>query len=440
MKKSFQVILLLFLPLLIKSQTTPEFLIGKALTPDSIAIEGMMITMSGQPEKITFTDVNGHFKLNISGRSRFKLSTRLLGYKSTLLTINTFNLPQEKDTTFIVIRVEKEGFIMPEAVIEARKVDTIASSRKFFIEDFEFSGNDRFILLTWEKSLDKAKVMLSDYHGNILSAVDVPKPVKELFTDYRGETNVICEGTVYYVDVNDDHVSLLRMDKKEFDLSIRPCVDSFAGRIIFTNYFRNYPSFSYFTYDASDTSVQKICSITDADLMEMYNFEYYFLPPRARLEARKMEQSSGVDKHIIAAHMRGLPNSIFYTPLYAPLFVVNDTVVIFDHYKNKLYRYSSKLKLCDSLPITHHQPRNWKEWERQLFFDRTKKEVYALHKRGHYQILKKVDTRTGKIISEYKLENPHVTKMKIRDGSVYYIYRPFESMQKKFLYREKLPD
>jgi hypothetical protein len=50
--------------------------------------------------------------------------------------------------------------------------------------------------------------------------------------------------------------------------------------------------------------------------------------------------------------------------------------------------------------------------------------------------LKRIDMKTGKIIGSFKLSNQYVEKIKIKGDYVYYIYRPFESLQEKFVYKE----
>jgi hypothetical protein len=42
----------------------------------------------------------------------------------------------------------------------------------------------------------------------------------------------------------------------------------------------------------------------------------------------------------------------------------------------------------------------------------------------------------GKVEGVHKFVNITADRIKIKDGYAYYIYRPFESTQEKFLYRE----
>jgi hypothetical protein len=50
-----------------------------------------------------------------------------------------------------------------------------------------------------------------------------------------------------------------------------------------------------------------------------------------------------------------------------------------------------------------------------------------------------IDLKTGNITEKVRLEFRYIDKIAIQNNFVYYVYRPFESTQKKFLYKERLP-
>jgi hypothetical protein len=136
--------------------------------------------------------------------------------------------------------------------------------------------------------------------------------------------------------------------------------------------------------------------------------------------------------------MSGFIQSMFYEPLYAPLFVINDTICIFNHHNDFLYHYNKQNKLIDSVKIAYHHPKNWREWKKQLFVDEAQNKVYAFFSKDGRHYLKQINHQTGREILTYKLQHHSAEKIKIKDGYVYYVYRPFGSTQERFLYREKI--
>jgi hypothetical protein len=136
--------------------------------------------------------------------------------------------------------------------------------------------------------------------------------------------------------------------------------------------------------------------------------------------------------------MSGFTRSMYYEPLYAPLFVMKDTICIFDHHSDFLFHYTKNNQLIDSVAINYHHPDKWKEWKRKLLVDDEEAAVYAYFSKDGHHYLKKINYQSGKITLTYHLQNHSADKLKIRGGYVYYIYRPFGSTQEKFLYRERI--
>jgi len=64
--------------------------------------------------------------------------------------------------------------------------------------------------------------------------------------------------------------------------------------------------------------------------------------------------------------------------------------------------------------------------------------VYAIFEKGGYTIIRAIDLNTGTLGIPIRLNLRYVEKLIIHDNAVYYTYRPYESNQKKFLYRQLL--
>ena len=64
--------------------------------------------------------------------------------------------------------------------------------------------------------------------------------------------------------------------------------------------------------------------------------------------------------------------------------------------------------------------------------------MYAFFSKDQHHYIKQINYQTGKEILTYKLKHHSAQKIKIKDGYVYYVYRPFDSTQEKFLYRERI--
>jgi len=316
-----------------------------------------------------------------------------------------------------------------------RKADTVFGTWKFSVADYEFY-EDKLVLLTFTKSLSKPSVMLVDAAQKVLSAFELPYPAQKLYRDYLGYINVIGEDHVFRVQIDNDRISLAALPADEFNAKIIPCIDTIEKDIYFSNYSKDYPEFTYYAFNMADSSLHPFKTVTDQEQLKEYNMEYYFLKPKERLYARKVAAEYHVDKHRVAAVMSGLTSSIFYTPLYAPLFIIHDTVVVFDHYNNAILSYNKKYEQIDSVSIDYHHPKSWREWKHEIIVDKDNQKVYALYQKNGFYYLKQIDRRSGKVIGSFKLLNQYVEHIRVKNDYVYYVYRPFESLQEQFIYKE----
>ncbi|MDF2436761.1 MAG: hypothetical protein K0Q95_1137 [Bacteroidota bacterium] len=315
------------------------------------------------------------------------------------------------------------------------KIDTVFGTWKFSVADYEFY-EDKLVLLTYTKNMKMSSVKLVDRSQKILSSFEIPDESESLYKDYMGFINVICKKDVFRIKINNDIISLASLPSDQFKERIMPCLDTLGKDIYFSNYSKEYPEFTYYAYSTVDSVVHPFKTVTNVELLRDYNMEYYFMKPKEKVLARNLAEHYKVDFHRVAVMMTGLTSSIFYEPLYAPLFIINDTVVVFDHYSNSILSYNKRYELLDSVTITYNHPKNWREWKHEIIVDKDNHKVYAKYQKNGFYYLKQIDRKTGKIIGSFKLHNQYVEHIKVKGDYVYYVYRPFESLQEQFVYKE----
>jgi hypothetical protein len=421
------------------AQEQPLLVMGTiSSSHDSSAVEGVVVSCK-DPARHAVSNSKGRYAIFLERKSGMIIEFHALGYRTQIVKITGEMLTKFPGDTMRLDVVLIQELIELRPFTVTSGPDTVFGNWKFFVEDYMFTDDGKLVLLTFEKSLKESKIVLADQEQKILSSFDIPVEAKELYRDYQGFINVLCVDSAFRVKIlPPSQILLLALPYRDFCDRMFPCVDTLGGRILFSNYSPQYPAFSYFAYNPADTSVQNIHYVVDQQLLDSYNWEFDFLKPKDRLYARKMESYTGIDKRIIAATMTGFPNSIYYTPLYAPMFVKNDTICVFDHYRDTLFLYDKNMQCIGANRIDYHHPKNWKDWDRQLYQDEITGEIYAQFEKDGIYTLKKIDIRTGKVVGSYKIENPWVKHIRIRNGDVFYIYRPKDSIQSKFLYKEKL--
>jgi hypothetical protein len=112
---------------------------------------------------------------------------------------------------------------------------------------------------------------------------------------------------------------------------------------------------------------------------------------------------------------------------------------VFDYPKDRLVIFNRVGESLDTIPIYHHYQPKKTGWQKQLIQDNVTGVIYAQYENDGNMFLGIVDVKTGEISEKVKLHYKYVEKIRVHNNKVFYIYRPFESIQKRFLYKEKLP-
>lgn len=416
---------------------------------DSVIVQ-ILITDKIDDEPIA----NVNATLTINGKSSFKRSSTkgkiLIKVANKALVVGALNHPLYEGSKFSQKAILNEGDTLKwnfsmialsreliEVVVKAPGVpDTVFGSKKLNVADFEVQENGDVLLLAYPKQLKKGSEMILHNGFETVSTFTVPGIAKEMVSDFRRNTHVICEENVFAIYTKDKTIGIARMEKDYFLKYVAPIVDTNASKMYFSNFNPDYPAFEYFSYDQLDSSYRKICDIKDDLMMELYRSEYKWVDIRTKLWAKHKELETGIDKEIwVGANY--FTQSIYYKELYAPMFQKNDSLLVFDYYKDLLFTYDKFGNVADSIPIYHHYKPKQTGWKAELIQDKGTGEIYALYDRGGYSYVGHVDIKTGEIGTLMKLSYRFVDKIQIQDNFIYYIYRPFESPQKKFLYKER---
>jgi len=394
--------------------------------------------------KVSTNDSVLYLTSNYYGKVLFKCKE---GKSSFVITHRKYNdkrftqkILKTDDTIFISIELEylREQNI-DEIVVSAPGVPQIVyGSDRVHVSDYEILKDGRLVLLAYPKQLKKGSELLIYDGENVVGQFEVEYKAKELIHDYRGNAHIVCEEKIVGILIDDKTIGLSVLDRNYYAKYISPIVDSSSTKLYFSNYSANYPAFDYFCYDQADSTYSKILGITDDLMMELYRSEIKWVDVRTRIWAKNQERKTGVDAEIIVG-ANYFTQSLYYKELYAPLFYRNDTVFVFDYYKDKLKFFNKNGEILDSVQIYHHYNKRRTGWQANLIQDRVTGQIYGVYERAGYTYIGFIDTKTGEINEQIKLKNRYAHEIQINGNSVYYIYRPYESAQKKFLYKERLP-
>jgi hypothetical protein len=438
--KIISVVLLCQLTVFVFGQSDSSFVSVSVLDKEHLEpVPNVSILSKGDQNSYFSTDQKGTFNFKIISEKKVTLTFNHPLFESLSLELE-YDKKTIRDTLNLeVLLVRSKVRELKEIVVKPPgKPDTVFESERVSVADFELLRDGRVILLAYPRQLKKGSELLLYDGVEVTGSFSVPDIAEELVRDFRGNTHVLCRENVFGVSIDGNKVGITSLDRGYFMKYIAPIVDTSYTKYFLSNFNKNYPAFEYYSFDALDSSYSEILHIEDKLMMELYRSEYKWVDIRTKLWAKNKEIQTGVDAEIwVGANY--FTQSLYYKELYAPLFFRNDTLYIFDYYKDKLFSFSIQGKLIDSIPIYHHYHPKSSGWKRSLIQDQITGEIYAEFEKGGNSYLGRIDLRTGEISEKVVLEFKFVEKIAVRDNFVYYVYRPFESNQKKYLYKERLP-
>ncbi len=329
---------------------------------------------------------------------------------------------------------------LDQVVIKAPgKPDTLFQSSRLSVQDFDFLPDGKLVLLTYPKNPRKETELLL-YDGiDVLGELPVKEKIISIIRDYKGNPHAVSDKNVLGIIQSKNGIQLQQLPKDYYMRYIAPIVDTSITKYFFSNFSEVYPAFEYFTFDLVDSTYAKIAQIEDEFMMELYRAEYKWADVRTKLWAKEKENETGVDAEIWVGASY-FTQSIYYKEVYAPMFHRNDSVFVFDHYKNWMYSYNQFGRLLDSVPIFYHLRPKENGWKRNILQDQTTGQIYMYYEIDGTASIQRFDCVTGKLGNRIELFFKYPENVTVRDNMVYYTYRPFESIQKKFLYFERLPE
>ncbi|MDX1652461.1 MAG: hypothetical protein R3277_08215 [Brumimicrobium sp.] len=367
---------------------------------------------------------------------------RSQGYKSKSEVIDLENFEKEirkGKLISITFNLIYDGQSMAPFDVNAQyKPSVIFGSDSLSVSDFAIIDSETMVLLAYPKRLQKSSELIFYRRDKIELRKEVPGTAQELIKDYQGKIYLKCVDRTYLIS-EPHNLRLVPVDLKDLESYVLPILDTLDNNLVyFSNYSEWYPAFDYFMVNKIDTSYTTIRHIEDTEMMEHYRAEYKWADVRTKLWAWDMEAASGIDREIwVGANV--FTNTIYYQKPYSPMFLRNDELLVFDHYRNLLCRMDAyDCRAIDSVSIDYHHDARKSGWEGELIQDPVTKKIYTYYDYVGNTTLKEIDPRTGEIVGSFKLFYRYTENIHIYDGKVYYIYRPFESMQKKYLYAEEI--
>ena len=354
------------------------------------------------------------------------------------------------DANIYEVILKRNRANLPEVSVNSHKLPEIVyKSEQFHASDFVFFEDGVLVLTNERNQLFKPdglkkKVILRDCRivklDTNLKEQTSSKLLHEginLYKDEYGQCFLqTLKGGFFITEVNGEIELVAVGEEFDFQTPVPLSLNENGDVKLVNNFDPTFPAFEY--YLMKEDSTRLMCSIEDKVLMHTFRAQYRNLIPREKLNAYRMELKSGIEKEVISGYMTGFHNSILFEPLYAPSFLVCDSIYVFNLIEEKVMVYNLEGALQREVRTNIDPSRQRSKFQNRIIQDHITGELYAEYLDGRTGVLRRIELNSGELGKVKKLTYDYPERVEVYADEVYYLYRPFRTPQKTYLYKENL--
>lgn len=352
--------------------------------------------------------------------------------------------------------MQSSSVLLETVTISASPVVKFKSDIEW-VNDFEFH-QDGLILLT--KKGDTHYLKYQNSENEILADLEIPIAVQSLYRSCMGDIHAVGEFEAVQVDfLYDKFLIVDQYQSEKFYELILPCsYQTENGSVIFSHFRDFNQSLIYELFNQSGES-QWVHHVQNEEQMEytydefrnllaLYNSRVYSRDENAInydfpidnvLEKGEWDGDL-MDLVIDNLMMRTVSyfKHVVIKEIFAPLFVYHGEVLIFDHLNETLHAYQvPNMESVRSVPLMYMteigKPAH-------MIQDLVTEKIYAKTTSGKNIKLIEINPLDGSVIRSHMLPTKlhFETKLKIRDGIIYYLAQPDATQPHRRVYEQRI--
>ncbi|HWY12654.1 MAG TPA: hypothetical protein VN026_15075, partial [Bacteroidia bacterium] len=363
----------------------------------------------------------------------------------------SFNLlpsTQIKDTSNLKIFLTEKPNQLKEVEIVSEKVIPIVRNKSFYVFDYYILFDGNFLLITYHLNGKGFDVSISSLDNQIIFKKTIfnEEPFK-IFKDCMGNLNILSDKYSRQVIINSDSsfefLSPTRRGK--FDSIVAPCALKIENELFFNTFNKeglikgDFYGFDtkinsnvIFYYKIKNGRIKPVRFIT-------YNKELQqTMDTELKNEMDKWAFGIGAFYQCVQQMENERINtySVVFKKIYAPVFLKNDTMVLFNFQEMEIEYYNkegvrlSKVALDDK---SFNELHNF-----EVITDRKTSKFYIFNKETiDRKYLNEINIYTGLLMNQIKIEKPLATNIQVYADKIYYIVREKEFDDTAYLYYQK---
>ncbi|MNU52194.1 hypothetical protein D3C71_412000 [compost metagenome] len=407
-----------------------------------VTVKGKVVSEMGTPIKNATvklgsadgrTNANGIFTLK---NSTFPVQ---LTVKHPLFSeyVDMIIFPQKwRDTLEVFVVMTGKETELEEVTVTNKQLVWVYPRKQANVLDFVLQPDDGIILCCSDEKTYFMRGLNSQ--GEKMFETPIRRHPKQLFRDCMERIHLVYSDSIYETSIISNSLGAfqLRSASKIFAYNLlKSCVYKDEKTLIKYNYSELDQRIEFVKYNIQ-TQNQQVMYVGES---RKRNREFREFSQENNISGEQLFHSLTVEelkKTRIKWNNKQFFELVLATPVYIPLFELNDSLIIFDHLNDSAVVFTKAGVRVRAFPILYHHYTGWKS---ELVTNLEKTKIYARYEIDGLTTLREINPENGKIEHLIRLETHIFPKhLQIRDGYIYYIYDDYLDQSMHYLFKQEL--
>ncbi len=409
-----------------------------------VVVKGKVVTEAGTPVKsatVKLGSVDG--RTNSDGIFVLRNSTFpvQLSVKHPLFSeyVDMLIFPERwRDTLQVFVIMQGKETALDEVTVTNKQIFWVYPRKQANVLDFILQPDDGIILCCSDEKNYFMRGLNSQ--GEKMYEIPIRRHPKQLFRDCMDRIHLIYSDSIYETSIISNSLGAFQL---------RAAAKIFTYNLLKTCVYKDEKTLIKFNYSEQNQRIEFL----------MYNIQMQTQKPKTlyigedRKRSRQLreyaQENSVTENDLFHANNKDQlkmarakwDNLRFYdlvlaTPVYVPLFELNDSLIIFDHLNDSAVVFTKAGVRVRSFPILYHHYRGWKS---ELVTNLEKTKIYARYQIDGLTTLREINPTNGKVEQKILLEQHVFPKhLQIRDDFIYYIYDDYLDKSMHYLFKQPM--
>lgn len=337
------------------------------------------------------------------------------------------------------VALKPKNFELPTVTITSKGMERVIEDKKLYILDYDFYEDYLFVILH-RPGQKGNRIALVAPNDSIMDLEPGPEVPGKLVRDCLGNLTALTTHYACQLFVQEDgEIAYFQDTVPLFFKYVQPCIAKVDEFYYYRDYRINNQVLRYYSYNAESKAYNTFTTVENKERI------YQMLDPHEDNPFSALaSMSREALMHIPASVWNELTQAnkdmqfwqtAFFKPIDAPLRVIGKKLYQFDHLNGRILHFDKHGTLEKEVPITYHLKHKWKK---KILIDEVKERAYLQMTRNGFSYLQEINLDTGEVFGKYEIKPQFVTKVQVRNGIAYFMYKERHYDDTKRLYRQVL--